>query len=59
MIIVVTLLAICYVAYGFWVIDWTTNKFNTIEVCMLVGLFCIMMPVAILAQVLTSMGVIR
>jgi hypothetical protein len=59
MIILVTLLAVCYAAYAFWIVDWTTDKFDTIEVCMLVGLFCIMMPLAILAQVLTSMGVIK
>lgn len=59
MIILVTLFAICYVAYSFWIIDFMTSRFSSVSFCLLVSLFCIAMPLAILAQVLTSIGVLK
>lgn len=59
MIILVAFLGICFVAYSFWVVDEVIDRFSSFPFCMLVGLFFIMMPLAIIAQILTWMGVLK
>lgn len=59
MIILIALSMVCYVAYSVWIIDKMCDVFNAEWAGLLASLFCIIMPLAIVGQILVYVGVIK
>lgn len=58
MIILITLGVVCFFPYAVWVIDVMSNQFNSTPLGILASLFAILMPPAIIVQMLAYFGVI-
>jgi hypothetical protein len=59
MIILISLAMICYVPYACFVIDTVTDKCNDSVLGLFISLFGIVMPIAVLGQILFSLGVLK
>ena len=58
MIILITLGMVCFVAYAVFIIDFMADKFNGTVLGLFASLFAVLMPPAIIFQMLVYFGVI-
>ena len=59
MIILITLGLICFVWYAVWIIDFMVDKFSSKPFALLASLTAIMLPTAIIAQILIYMEIVK